>query len=339
MITYISTKKLDNKNSKSYYSKLLFALLLVFFILNIFYVSRKIEKQNRKNYFLDKVIKKSIDSKNIILLNNYIELDNLFVNDIRYDGARNCLADSKNNSTCIYNYLFPKKVKGKTRILVGGKKSTGYVMLDEFDDIKIAYSFGIGNEDWHILFDKELADKNIDIFMYDHTIDKLPYENPRFHFHKIGLTGKNKNSPILKSLEEILDENGHLNEKNMILKIDIEYSEWEALLDFKQELLKRFRFIILELHFFSPNFELFTKVLSKLSKYHQIFYVHCVNCDTIIQVGDMRICKALEVSYVIKEGHEFEKDDSIYPIGELETICIKDNVLDFNDNIFKYFDY
>ena len=266
-------------------------------------------------------------------------MDNLFYNDIRYDGARKCLSDSNYNSTCIYNFLSPKKVKGKTRILVGGKKSTGYVMLDDFDNIKIAYSFGIGSEDWHISFDNELANKNIDVYMYDHTIDKLPYENARFHFHKIGLSGKNKYSTNLKSLEEILEENGHLNEENMILKIDIEYSEWEALRDFKPELLKKFKFIILELHFFSNNFELFTQVLSKLNKYHQIFYVHCVNCDIVIQVKDMRICRALEVSYVVKEGHEFEKDDSIYPIAELETICMKDNILDFNENIFKYFDY
>ena len=49
--------------------------------------------------------------------------------------------------------------------------------------------------------------------MYDHTTRKLPYPNPRFHFHKIGLTGKNNNNPNLKYLEDILRENGHLNEK------------------------------------------------------------------------------------------------------------------------------
>ena len=44
-------------------------------------------------------------------------------------------------------------------------------------------------------------------------------------------------------------ENGHLNEKNMILKIDVEYSEWEALYDISEDILKHFKYILLEFHF------------------------------------------------------------------------------------------
>lgn len=212
-------------------------------------------------------------------------------------------------------------------------------MIDEFDEIKIAYSFGIGKRVWYISFDKELANRNIDVYMYDHTINKLAYENPKFHFHKIGLSGKNNKNVLLKSLEDILKENGHLNEKNMILKVDIEGHEWEAFKDFPEEILKNFRFLLFEFHFFSKNLGIYSKVLSKFNKYHQIFYVHCVNCGRIIQLGDIRICNALEVSYIIKEGHKFENDDSIYPVKDLYTICNKKKVLDFNDNIFKYFDY
>jgi len=294
---------------------------------------------NRKSNFLIKLMKKLKETKNIMLLYNYIKLDNLFKDDKRYDGARNCLVSVEFNSSCLYNYLYTKKVKGKTRKLFGGKKSTSYVMIDEFDGIKICYSFGIGPLDWHIEFDKELADKNIDVYMYDHTIDKIAYKNPKFHFHKIGIAGKNKKDPLLKSLEEILKENGHLNEKDMILKVDVEHSEWESFADFPEELLKNFRFLLFEFHFANKDLDIYAKVLAKLNKYHQAFYTHCVNCGDVVEIGDIRICNALEVSYIIKEGHEFEIDDSIYPIPELDTKCDKNKVLDFNDNIFKYFDY
>jgi hypothetical protein len=86
-------------------------------------------------------MKKLIDTNNIILLNNYMELDNLFKDDKKYDGARNCLVKPEFNSSCLYNYLNTKKVKGKTRKLLDVKKSTSYVMIDELDGIKIAYSF------------------------------------------------------------------------------------------------------------------------------------------------------------------------------------------------------
>jgi hypothetical protein len=111
--------------------------------------------EHRKSNFLVKLMKKLIETKNIMLLYNYIELDYLFKDDKRYDGARNCLVQPEFNSSCLYYYLSTKKVKGKTRKLFGGKKSTSYVMIDELDGIKISYSFGIGAPDWYIEFDKE----------------------------------------------------------------------------------------------------------------------------------------------------------------------------------------
>ena len=351
----------NNSNSNFWYLIIICIEILIFFVINL-YQTIKIERQNkifnnflnvqknlnnvnlnfldnRKRNFLEKLMKKLIESNNIMLLYNYMELDNLFKDDKRYDGARNCLVQPEFNSPCLYNYLNTKKVKGKTRKLFGGKYPTSYVMVDELDGINIAYSFGIGAHTWNIAFDKELANRNIDVYMYDHTINKIAYQNPKFHFHKIGITGKNKKNPMLKSLEEILKENRHLNEKDMILKVDVEYSEQETFVDFPEELLKKFRFLLFEFHFANKDLDIYSKVLAKLSKYHQAFYVHCVNCGGVIQIGDLRICSVLEVSYIIKEGHEFEIDDSIYPVPELDTKCHKSRVLDFNDNIFKYFDY
>ena len=147
----------------------------------------------------------------------------------------------------IYPLLIPKKVIGKNLTLVGRKRDGGYILLDEFENMKIAYSFGISHE---IGFDKALADKNIDIYMYDHTIKSLPYKNSKFHWKKIGLSGNKNKNDKLKPLKDLLMENGHLNEKNMILKIDVEYSEWEALYDISEDILKHFKYILLEFHFF-----------------------------------------------------------------------------------------
>ena len=73
-------------------------------------------------------------------------------------------------------------------------------------------SFGISRE---ISFDKGLADKNIDVFMYDHTINKLSFENSKFHWKKIGLSGRNINDNM-KTLPDLIEENGHSNEKNKV---------------------------------------------------------------------------------------------------------------------------
>ena len=224
---------------------------------------------------------------------------------------------------------------GKKRKLYGPKSDGGYVLLDNISDIKIAYSFGIGGT---ADFDKELADNNIDVYMYDHTIENLPIQNRKFHYFKIGLSGKSNKNKNLKSLEEILEQNEHLYEKNMILKIDIEYNEWESLIDVSEELLIKFKYILIEFHF-KNDFNLYIKVLQKLNKHHQIFYIHCNLCAQAKVINDILLCPSLEVSYIIKNGNSFMKEDSNYPIKEIATMCNKDRILKFNENIFKIFDY
>ena len=100
--------------------------------------------------------------------------------------------------------------------------------------IKIAYSIGIRDL---IQFDKDLADKGIDVYMYDHNIENLPYENKNFHWKKIGIGGNSERKYNIQTLDDMLKNNRHKNEKNMILKMDIESAEWNALNDISENIL------------------------------------------------------------------------------------------------------
>ena len=88
-----------------------------------------------------------------------------------------------NHRNNLYYLLSSVEILGYNKIRIGRKADGGYILLNDFNNIKIAYSFGISSE---ISFEKELADKNIDIYIYDHTINKLPFENSKFHWKKIG---------------------------------------------------------------------------------------------------------------------------------------------------------
>ena len=128
------------------------------------------------------------DKKNILYklkLLKIISNNNIF----KYKGIENCLLNDPDSQFCIYHLISPKNVFGKKRILIGEKRDGCYVLLDDFKDIKIAYSFGISRM---IQFDKNLADRGIDVYMYDHTINSLPYNNSKFHWKKIGISGKNQ---------------------------------------------------------------------------------------------------------------------------------------------------
>jgi len=313
--------------------------LIIFFIFNNINI-QKLLKQilkkvnsnlNGKNLF--NIKEKDKDIKNRINLLKKFTNNNPYI----YKHMEDCLLNDQDKSFCFYHLIYPKKVIGKKKILLGEKSDGCYVFLDDFENIKIAYSFGISNM---IQFDDELAKRGIDVYMYDHTINSLPYNNPKFHWSKIGICGNNNRNPNLKTLEDLMKENGHISEKNMILKIDVEGWEWNSLNDLNEDILRQFKYILIEYHFFKPSKEeLYYNVLKKLHKFHQAFYCRCNNRGSISPLKN-RICKALEVSYIIREGNKFDKDDSIYPIFEFDyTGPRNNNTSEINLNILKLFDF
>ena len=312
---------------------LLFIVLIFFNVINI---------RNYKPHLINKDPNININNNNLNIMANKIKLLKLITNNDEFEYKRilECLLKNPDTEHCIYHLILPKKVLGRKRILLGEKHDGCYVLLDDFKNIKIAYSFGINT---NIQFDKALADKGIDVFMYDHSINSLPYENPKFHWKKIGLCGKNTQNNNFKNLEDLIIENGHVNEKNMILKMDIEYSEWDAIIDLKEETLNQFKYIAIEYHFKDEsvfkNNNLYYNVLKKMSKTHQAFYARCNgDRDLKINFGNNRICHIIEVSYIIKKGNSFIKDDTIYPIYEFDYSKPKLGKLEMNLNLLKLFD-
>ena len=84
-----------------------------------------------------------------------------------------------------------RRVKDLPFVRIGKVNDGGYIMAGNLSQIGwggrgIAYSFGISNE---ISWDVDMARRGYNIFMYDMTIDKLPYENEKFHFFKEGIGG------------------------------------------------------------------------------------------------------------------------------------------------------
>ena len=297
------------------YNYIIIILLLILLTIFVFYQKSKIKD-------LEKLINTKIENleHSNLILNQQLETIFYYLHNI-------------NNKSSIYQLLRPKDVYGKKKVRIGKEGDGGYVLLNDFENISIAYSFGICND---VSFDLELAEKNIDIFMYDHTIQKLPVYNKKFHWKKFGLTGKKINEPFMKTLKELIYENGHINEKNMILKLDIEESEWNVFSEINSAVLKQFKYILVEFHFNNIYESQYLKILKKLNRTHQIFHLHCNNCGLIVKFDGINICNPLEVSFVIKDNNRFIESFDIFPIKNIDyKNC--DNLIDFNNiiNIYK----
>ena len=313
---------MDKFNNKIYNIALLIKLILISLFIIIYILIK--QKQNLINII-------NINTNNLQYRIKLLEQNQQLL--IKLNKYNYLSKNNKNQNFDIINVFCPMEVKGKKKIRIGKNGDGGYIILDDFENVKIAYSFGISNE---VSFDQALADKNIDIFMYDHTISNLPYENPKFHWKKIGLSSKNNSEQNLKMLNELIIENGHTKEKNMILKLDIESSEWEVFKDISSDILKQFKFIVAEFHFNKENKLIQLEILKKIKITHQIFHLHCNNCSNeIIYFEGYYICPLLEISFIQKEGYIFSKFNSSFPIDGLDyKNCANNEQLDELLNIF-----
>lgn len=183
----------------------------------------------------------------------------------------------------------------------------GYVLINDLEDRdrRIAYSFGISDD---VTWDKEMANHGYDIYMYDHTISDLPESCSKFHFNKKGLTGTiNNEDDGLEDLASILLENGHQKYNHMILKMDIEGSEYEFLESVDRTVLQQFDQIAIEFHYLLEE-KCRGKVLSALRKItstHIPVHIHLNNYNILRYIDNAVFGNTMEVTFANRGTYDF----------------------------------
>ena len=198
-------------------------------------------------------------------------------------------------------------------VRIGKNNDGGYLMLDDFVERGgVAYSLGIAAD---VSWDKDMADRGYDIFMYDHTINALPEDNVRFHWKKVGVAADKEYGSEFETLEQMLDENGHSLTKEMILKMDVEGAEWGCFSMTSTDTLDQFDQIVLELHQIIEFWikESILEVLKKINQTHQCIHVHLNNYSSHIMVDSVPYADSIEVTFVNRRKYSFVKSSHYLP--------------------------
>ena len=197
--------------------------------------------------------------------------------------------------------LSPMDVAGAKYVRVGKDYDGGYIMLDYFHETKVeaAYSFGINDD---ISWDEAMANRGIEVFMYDHTIERLPKNHPKFHYFKEGVTGYNK-GPCLKTLGELIQRNGHSSSNSLIMKMDTEGCEWDIFSEAGSSVINQFSQIAMEFHglssaIYDTKYPLVAAVLKRINETHQCVHVHANSTSIPLWIGELVLPSELEVTYV-----------------------------------------
>lgn len=126
----------------------------------------------------------------------------------------------------------------------------------------------------------------------------------------------------LYSMKTILEKNGHEEQSDMILKMDVEGAEWDFLQETSSELLGKFLQITFELHDLTDeaNAEKIIPALEKLRLTHDPVWIHANNNGIIEEAGGIRMPQFLEITYVNKEKYNLRDASYDCPIA-LDLPC------------------
>jgi len=198
-----------------------------------------------------------------------------------------------------------------TKIRIGAKNDGGYIALKELcKTTKNVYSFGIGDDpSFELDYGSRFPVENIK--MFDPTINSVPISDERYEFLKQG--AGNGYAPI-KDIP-----------MNSLLKMDIEWDEWDALQKIADSNLCSFSQILVEFHmvhsemkhdmtpYFTNVWEhalgninnsiygMYCEVLKRLNADFYIFHIHPNNSLQQIKLGGYIFPPLMEFSFVRKD--------------------------------------
>ena len=230
--------------------------------------------------------------------------------------------------------LRPMRPVGRGKLRLGQDRDGGYVMLDDFGGITAAYSIGICDD---VSWDLEMAQRDIDVFQYDHTIDGLPGQHPRFHWEKKGLGAAS--SGEFETLPRLIERNGHRGRNDLVLKCDIEGCEWEVLAALPDDCLRQFKQIVIEVHFLErltdPTFAaLVERAVMNLTADHRVVHVHANNHRPYSILGGIPVPSVLELTLARAADTRLEPGDETFPTS-LDTPCYAGRA-DFRLGTFRF---
>jgi hypothetical protein len=172
--------------------------------------------------------------------------------------------------------LRPVALKNCTFKRFGSANDGGYLMCENLlDNVAAGYSYGVGrNDDWGCEVSRHYR---VPVHQYDCFDPARPTcDGGTFVFHNacLGPRAEERESRLFDTLENQIKSNGHEG-RQLVVKIDIEGAEWEALDAAPDELLASIPQLAMELHGFDDRRML--EVLRRLNRHFHLVNLHFNN--------------------------------------------------------------
>jgi hypothetical protein len=184
----------------------------------------------------------------------------------------------------------------------GPTSDGGYLIPDDLEGVVACISPGVG---FNCGFEEEIASRGIDVYMADASVEEPPTKNSRFHFFPkfVDITSTDQTL----TLDELCRW-GNLRHSagDLILQMDIEGAEYRVLANMSDDLLKRFRILVVEFHdldlmFSRFAFNIIRPVFEKLTAFHRVVHIHPNNCSRLCKRGTLKVPSVMEFTFYRKD--------------------------------------
>jgi hypothetical protein len=195
----------------------------------------------------------------------------------------------------------------------------GYLMPDDLDGIAACISPGVSAQ---CGFDEAMAARGMDVYMADASVSGPPVPNPAFHFTPKFLDVWS--SPQTMTLAE---QCVPVADGDLLLQMDIEGAEYRVLAATPDELLRRFRIMIVEFHDLDAMFSRFgysilQPVFAKLTAHHSVVHIHPNNCIAPVKRFGLSVPPIMEFTFYRNDRIERDGAQALTFPHPLDATCM-----------------
>lgn len=200
----------------------------------------------------------------------------------------------------LINRLRPVKTNFEL-VRIGPNGDGGYLLPNDLENIEALFSPGVGKISG---FENQCTKFGMKVFLADKSVDAPAISNENFIFDK-KFIGATVNEDFL-TVDEWVNKSNLSDKLDLMLQMDIEGYEYEALFSLSNKLMDRFRIIVLEFHelnllFSKPFFDKFSTVFDKILQTHECVHIHPNNCCKSFKKGDIEIPPVMEFTFLRKD--------------------------------------
>ena len=207
-----------------------------------------------------------------------------------------------------YNISSPK-------IRLGPNYDGGYVISQiALEKCSSLFTYGVADD---IRYEEDFSSKyNKPSYLFDHTINKSPWEKDLLKYTPEGLGFDDKCKDFLDHYEQFSLK------KDVLLKIDIEGNEYSYFENTDLEKISKVTSgLLLEIHWINtPNIlDRFINLMNQLNQYFILNHIHGNNYGTVWNYKSYILPNVLELSFINKKYNLNPVKDKIsYPILNLD---------------------